>query len=37
MGCGQPVTPAVRHCTQCGTELPSAARFCANCGTPVGG
>ena len=22
MGCGQPMAPAVKHCTECGTELP---------------
>ena len=36
MGCGQPMAPAVKHCTECGTELPGAAKFCANCGTPAG-
>jgi rRNA maturation endonuclease Nob1 len=36
MGCGQPMAPAVKHCTECGTELPGAAKFCANCGTAAG-
>jgi len=36
MGCGQPVAPAVKHCTECGNEMPGAAKFCANCGTRSG-
>ena len=37
MGCGQPLTPAVAHCTECGAELPAGAHFCAGCGTRVAG